>query len=104
MTSPEALGIRREIAQNYGPSIFDFFQGASQEKQAAKLVRNALSELLHEAAPKTRLPDFLYSKYATAKKYGLGDVPTSARNIGIGALATAVLGPFLGGILKRAIQ
>ena len=94
MSATEILNTRRQLLERYGTSILDWLKGGpSLEQKVAGAVRGGLSELLHEAAPGTRLPDYLYSLYSKGGKFG-GDIPTLAVKYGLGIpLLQQLLGP-----------
>lgn len=103
-SSPNALQTRRQLLERYGTSIFDWLRGGPNlEQKVAGSVRSALTGLLHEAAPGTRIPDKLYSLYSKGGAFG-GDLPSLAIKYGIGIpLVRKLLGP-VGSAITKTIE
>lgn len=77
-TPSQAWAISKEISKTYGPNIFKNYPGASEEMIAAQAVRQAISQLLVDAAPEAKNLNKIYTvlnKILTTsnlKKLGVG--------------------------------
>lgn len=101
ISSPMALQTRRQLLQRYGTNILDFLRGGPNlEQKVAGSTRQALSGLLHEAAPGTKIPDKLYSLYSKGGPFG-GDIPSLVVKYGFGIpLIRKLLGPIGEAMIK----
>lgn len=104
ISSPELLNTRRQMLAREGTGILNFLKGNGDlESKVSGAVRGGLSDLLHEAAPATKLPDTLYKLYSKGGPLG-GDIPTLAIKYGLGIpLLRKLLGP-LGGAIGKSLQ
>lgn len=97
MSPSQAWDINKDIGRNFGPKIFERFVGPSPEAQAAREVRNAVSTLLKEKVPASKVPNTLYSKYAGP----LGSPANVVAKGGLGLLANTILGNPVGNLVGR---
>lgn len=92
---------RKQISGRQGSGIFQALtSGENIQGKVDSLVRNTIAKNLHEIAPKTKIPDALYSFYSKGGPLFKGDIPTKALKIG----AAATIGPQIPYILRNILS